>query len=171
MGTGFFKFVTKSDAFLIPDLTQNYYDKMTINLRMEPDYIINELGVDFKSELNFTENIETIVEEYKKSRHLRPIRILLHGPPASGKTLIAQKLAEHYNLHYVSVKTLIDETIENLQSKIDYYKEQLREKEKRKEEAEEKGEAEDEDLEDDDDEDIEEILNEQTEKLKEVIIA
>jgi len=40
---------------------------------------------------------------------LIPIKIHINGPPLSGKTYFGEKLAEHYNVPIINLKTLIPE--------------------------------------------------------------
>ena len=58
----------------------------------------------------------SIVEEYKKSRGLLPIRICVLGPPASGKSLVASQLCQHYKLHHLKIADVIQQAIEKLVS-------------------------------------------------------
>ena len=44
------------------------------------------------------------------------MRALILGPPASGKTTVAKQLCEHYKLHHIKIKDVIDEAIEKLVS-------------------------------------------------------
>ena len=44
------------------------------------------------------------------------MRSLIVGPPAVGKTTVAKALCEHYKLHHIKMKDVIDETIANLVS-------------------------------------------------------
>ena len=44
------------------------------------------------------------------------MRALILGPPASGKTTIAKQLCEHYKLHHIKIKDVIDDAIEKLVS-------------------------------------------------------
>ena len=60
------------------------------------------------------ENIGRIVKEYKDSRGLLPIRICILGAPATGKSLFASKICEHYKLHHVMIADVIKEGIEKL---------------------------------------------------------
>lgn len=81
---------------------------------MEPGYIVEHLALQWQSELNLADNMKNIVEEFKTERNLLPVHMIIHGPPAVGKTRLARKLCEFYGSHYVSVKTMIEETITDL---------------------------------------------------------
>lgn len=81
---------------------------------MEPGFITEELELEWQSELNLAQNMKNIVAEFKNELNLQPIRIIIHGPPAVGKTRLAKKLCEYYGCHYVSVKTMIEEILQNL---------------------------------------------------------
>lgn len=47
--------------------------------------------------------------EFNDFRGLNPVKILVSGPPASGKTFFAEKLAKYYNIPRIHVKQLTDE--------------------------------------------------------------
>jgi adenylate kinase len=55
-----------------------------------------------------------LVQEYKDARGLWPIKVVIHGPPASGKSTIAQKIAEHYKIHYLEPDEIVSEALVNL---------------------------------------------------------
>ncbi len=55
-----------------------------------------------------------IINEYKNARGLQPLKIAIHGPPYSGKTTLAKKIAEHYQIHYVNAENELKEGIERL---------------------------------------------------------
>ncbi len=46
----------------------------------------------------------------------QPLRICILGPPAVGKSTIAERICKHYKLHHVKLKETITETLENLVS-------------------------------------------------------
>ena len=46
---------------------------------------------------------------------LQPVRAMVLGPPASGKTTIVKQLCDHYKLHHIKMKDVIDEAIDALQ--------------------------------------------------------
>jgi predicted AAA+ superfamily ATPase len=54
-------------------------------------------------------NIQLVKDEFNKERNLKPIKIFITGPPASGKSYYAKQLAEHYNVPHVHVGKLLQE--------------------------------------------------------------
>ena len=46
------------------------------------------------------------------------MRAFVMGPPASGKTTMVKQLCEHYKLHHIKIKDVIDEAMERLVSVI-----------------------------------------------------
>lgn len=99
---------------MLPEVSQQIYDQMTVNLNIDPVYIIDRIRWYF--DMPFRDVIDVVIEEYKAARNLRPVKIIILGPPASGKTRVARYLADHYGIHYVHVKTLISDTIQKLVS-------------------------------------------------------
>ena len=45
----------------------------------------------------------------------QPLRATVMGPPAVGKTTVVKQLCEHYKLHHIHLKSVIDEALEELQ--------------------------------------------------------
>jgi len=45
-----------------------------------------------------------LVEEYNSYRGLKPIKIFITGPPASGKSYFGSRLAKHFNIPQILVK-------------------------------------------------------------------
>ncbi|KOC66213.1 Adenylate kinase 7 [Habropoda laboriosa] len=117
LSTGKVKKIAEEEAFLLPEITQRTFDLMMMNLIVDPVYITDRIS--WHLDAPFRDNINAIVKEYKAARNLQPIRIIVLGPPASGKTKIARHLADHYRIHYVHVKPLIVETIEKLTNEIE----------------------------------------------------
>ena len=54
-------------------------------------------------------NIYKLNQEFNSKRGLRPIKIFVSGPPASGKTHFSKLLASEYNVPHVKVHDLIQE--------------------------------------------------------------
>ncbi|XP_037756849.1 adenylate kinase 7 isoform X3 [Chelonia mydas] len=49
------------------------------------------------------------------SKDLTPVKICVLGPPAVGKSTIAEELCKHYMLHHIKIKDVIFEAMENLE--------------------------------------------------------
>lgn len=81
---------------------------------MEPAFIMEGLNLQYRYDLNIAENMTKAVQEYREWRDLKPMRLLIHGPPIVGKTKLAVKLSGKYNLHYINVTKMIEETKANL---------------------------------------------------------
>lgn len=81
---------------------------------MEPAFIVDELEIEWQNELNLAENMIAIINEFKSTRKLRSINIIIHGPPTVGKTVLAKYICDHYGTHYISVKTMIEDTVRDM---------------------------------------------------------
>lgn len=57
----------------------------------------------------FNANIQLIKDEFAKARGLKPIKILIFGPPCSGKSFFGQQLGEHYNVPHIHMLKLLDD--------------------------------------------------------------
>jgi len=87
---------------------------MNIDLNIDPVYIVDRIRWHY--DLPFRHVIESIIKEYKTARNLFPVKIIVLGPPASGKTRVARCLMNHYDIHYIRLDKLIKETIQQLVS-------------------------------------------------------
>lgn len=63
----------------------------------------------------FIANIEKIVSEFNLYRGLKPNKIVVMGPPAAGKSKIAEALEKAYGLSVLTVKKVLDQ-IQNEES-------------------------------------------------------
>uniref|UniRef100_A0A8C3B032 Adenylate kinase 7a n=1 Tax=Cyclopterus lumpus TaxID=8103 RepID=A0A8C3B032_CYCLU len=93
---------------------QEELEYLNINLRLDAFIIKDSFSLNWTSEAGMVENMASIVEEYKNTRQLLPIRICLVGPPAVGKTTIAEKLCSHYQIHHIKIKEVIEEKLTQL---------------------------------------------------------
>ncbi|KAJ8341203.1 hypothetical protein SKAU_G00334940 [Synaphobranchus kaupii] len=116
LGPGKVQNVPKEDAFLTKDLTQTDIDSLFVNMRMEAIFLRENLNVHWVSESGIVENIDHVVEEYRQTRGLLPIRICILGPPAVGKSTVAEKISKHYKLHHIKIKDTITECIAHLET-------------------------------------------------------
>ncbi|GJQ87854.1 hypothetical protein Trydic_g1126 [Trypoxylus dichotomus] len=129
MGRGKVQSISKTEAFLDESLSQTLFERYTVNLHMEPGFIVDELELEWKNELNLAENMGNIITEFRKARNLKPLRLLLHGPPAVGKSRLAKKLCALYGVEHITVKSMIDNILIDLKDKSERAKANLKEKE------------------------------------------
>jgi len=115
LGTGKVEKITAEDALLIKDLKQQEFDSLLMNVRMEAMYVKESMNIQWVAETGMLDAIAQVVKEFKETRKLLPMRMCILGPPASGKSTIAELLCEKYKLHHINVKKVIDDTIERLE--------------------------------------------------------
>ncbi|OXB64311.1 hypothetical protein ASZ78_010695, partial [Callipepla squamata] len=115
VGPGKIEKVPKENAFLSKELTQAHVDMLLVNLRMEAMFLKETFNIKWVAQTGLVENIEQIVEEYKQSRGLLPLRVYIHGPPGVGKSTIAEEICKHYKLHHIKIKDVISESIAKLE--------------------------------------------------------
>ncbi|KAJ8957670.1 hypothetical protein NQ318_017562 [Aromia moschata] len=92
-------------------------------------------------------------------KDLKPLKAIIHGPPAAGKTRLANRLCNEYGAKYITVKTMIEETLEELRDNIAREQERLELKAVKNE----KGEKEDVEEEEQEEEEEEDELGEEEE--------
>ncbi|KAL0028541.1 hypothetical protein WJX79_000350 [Trebouxia sp. C0005] len=51
--------------------------------------------------------LDAVVQQYIEGHSLQPLRMMITGPPAVGKSSLAARLAQHYQLQLVSAKTIL----------------------------------------------------------------
>ena len=88
-------------APLMVNLTMNF-SKVLIPDRNEEDEEF-KMPFEWHSLAGIPGNIRKLNEEYNLYRGLQPIKIFVTGPPASGKTHYAARLAELYNIPLIQV--------------------------------------------------------------------
>ncbi|KAM6973300.1 adenylate kinase 7 [Aplochiton taeniatus] len=115
LGPGEVQKVPKENLFLTQDLRQIDIDSISVNLRLETVYVKDKFNISWVCDTGPIENIDSVVEEYKQTRGLLPIRLCVLGPPAVGKSTVTEKICKHYKLHHIRVKDTIAETIASLE--------------------------------------------------------
>ncbi|XP_050682213.1 adenylate kinase 7-like isoform X2 [Leptidea sinapis] len=123
VGSGMFKCIPPEDAFLIPEINQRIYDLMTLNLNMEPSFIVETMGLQWVSESSFTENVPTLMKAFRKERALKPFKVIVYGPPIVGKTTLSKLISDAYGLMYISPETVVDDIIDDLTWRIHHWEE------------------------------------------------
>ncbi|KAL7057442.1 hypothetical protein AAHC03_019312 [Spirometra sp. Aus1] len=93
-------------------------DQLTMDASLEATILKEEYQIQWKSETGMVENMQTLAQEYLKSRDLKPLRICVLGAPFVGKTTLAMELARHYGLHYIHIQAVILEVYTRLRKLI-----------------------------------------------------
>ncbi|KAK3753134.1 hypothetical protein RRG08_024412 [Elysia crispata] len=117
LGSGKLKHITKEEALLSKDIEQADFDMLLVDLRMDSVFVKENMHISWVSEAGIIDNIIPIIKEYKDTRSLQPLRAVILGPPASGKTTVAKQLCESYKLHHILVKDVIEEELESLRAR------------------------------------------------------
>lgn len=130
IGTG----LLESVDYPYPDQIQKAHPKKTplqllesdwriplmLNLRVKPSSLFvagGEGGEEGGDSVDFNwhckgglaTNIQKVKEEYCKKRGLKPVKIMITGPPGSGKSIYGNQLAEHYNVPHIHLRRMLEE--------------------------------------------------------------
>ncbi|XP_071324087.1 adenylate kinase 7-like isoform X2 [Trachinotus anak] len=119
LGPGKINKVPEQEAIAMRAFKPEELEYLSINLSLDAFIIKDSFSLRWTSESGMVENMERIVEEYKDTRQLLPIRICLVGPPSVGKTTVSEKLCNYYQIHHIKIKELIEEKIEQLKEIVD----------------------------------------------------
>lgn len=128
---------------MLPFFQQRIFDLMTLNLNMEPTFIVETMALQWVSELTFAENVPDLIKQFKKERGLKSfkvpdceslnnffldcslfikisisvnyvLQVVVYGPPIVGKTTLSKLICEAYALLYVSPETVANDIMEDL---------------------------------------------------------
>ncbi|XP_070843607.1 adenylate kinase 7-like [Chaetodon trifascialis] len=114
LGPGKMNKVPEQEAIAMKAFTPEELEYLNIDLRLDALTIKDSFSLRWTSEAGMVENIESVVEEYIDARQLLPIRICLVGPPAVGKTTVAEKLCSHYQIHHIKINEITEEKVSHL---------------------------------------------------------
>lgn len=108
-------------------------EAMSIDLWLQPSKLmlaetfadnVEPAGLLYKQGL--LANLPIVADEFCKERKLRPIRVLIAGPPASGKTALSKSVAEHFNIPHLELKGAgaadLESMAQQLQAKVCRYR-------------------------------------------------
>lgn len=99
-----------SDCFKDGVLTEAEENDETLE-EEDKEQILKDRKFQWHCERGIIGNMDKLNREFNEFRGLNPVKIFVTGPPASGKTFYAEKLAHYYNIPHVSVKQLSDEAL------------------------------------------------------------
>lgn len=115
LGTGSVAELSPEMGLLVPGMTQLQLDTLLCNLRLSPDADATYLRMSWKARSGLVASIDSVVAEYREARKLQPVRIVVLGPPSSGKTTLCNNLAAHYGVRRVDAKAVIESGLAAMQ--------------------------------------------------------
>lgn len=95
-----------SDAFHTIKLTAQQEENLEDE---EKEALMKKNKFDWHTEKGIIKKIDVLNKEFNQFRGLNPVKIMISGPPASGKTFYADMLAKYYNVPKVNVSHLLSE--------------------------------------------------------------
>ncbi|KAL9653662.1 hypothetical protein ABK040_009138 [Willaertia magna] len=93
---------------------------------------IGEYEFEWISKEGFVANTEKIRAEFEKRRNLTPLRLMIMGPPASGKSFYSDILQKKYRIQHLSTKRVIEEFENRVKEKEQYLQHLIEEKQEKK---------------------------------------
>jgi adenylate kinase len=74
----------------------------------DPEEAAKALKFPWHCKKGIIKNMLLLNNEFNADRGLRPVKILITGPPAVGKTHYAKLLSEYYNIPHITIKDALD---------------------------------------------------------------
>lgn len=109
LSTGGLKVIPKEDESVLMSSTKfGDVEVMLSDMKFDPEFTA-QLGVEWKAPDGLVPVIATVEKEFISARNLTPLRVFLHGAPASGKTMYGELLSKHYVLPHIKIADVIAE--------------------------------------------------------------
>ncbi|XP_026811206.1 adenylate kinase 7-like [Rhopalosiphum maidis] len=93
--------------------------KQILSVDIKINSSINQLWPNFEwynNKSSMLNSMKYLVETYKRAHNIKSIKLIILGPPASGKTKLALQLAQFYGLIYLEPKTITQDYINGIVS-------------------------------------------------------
>jgi len=83
---------------LEPGSSEALAEAMALNLKMEPSSLMLQEEFEWHCRGGLLKNIRMVAEEFSAQRELRAMRVIIGGPPASGKNTLCKAVSDHFNI-------------------------------------------------------------------------
>ncbi|KAK0071462.1 hypothetical protein PV326_001211, partial [Microctonus aethiopoides] len=97
------KQLTINELSQFTNITIKDHDVITVNVNIESGYTLDKC---IQSNVTFEMNFNSLINEYKIFRNLLPVKIIILGPPAVGKTTLSKRLANYYCTPYINTTAI-----------------------------------------------------------------
>ncbi|XP_055341840.1 adenylate kinase 7-like isoform X2 [Paramacrobiotus metropolitanus] len=119
LGSGFVENINPSKLLTLRLIDQVQFDILTTDLHFTPGIVKSDMKFTWTAETGILDALQKVIQEYRLVRRLTPIRILVAGPPFTGKTQLSHRLCDHYHLHYLDVHEVVETALTALRKFID----------------------------------------------------
>ncbi|KAL3318066.1 Adenylate kinase 7 [Cichlidogyrus casuarinus] len=116
--SGKVKRISKEEFYQKKGITQQIFDHLLINLRIDSAFAKENLNMHWSYESGMAENIRKISKEFRLARNLIPFKLCILGPPLSGKSTISAEFAKQYKIHHIEVNKVVEDTIKELDAPV-----------------------------------------------------
>jgi len=94
---------TFSDEIPEAGSVESLTEAMALNLKMEPSSLMLDDTFEWHCRGGLLKNIRKVAEEFQQERKLRAMRVIIAGPPASGKSTVCKAVSDHFNIPLLSM--------------------------------------------------------------------
>lgn len=108
---------------LEPGSPEALAEAIALNLKMEPSSLMQQEEFEWHCRGGILKNIRMVAEEFSAERKLRAMRVIIAGPPASGKNTLCKAVSDHFNIPLLEMKLEdMDSTRNQLGSEVCRYR-------------------------------------------------
>lgn len=110
-------------AALEPGSSEALAEAIALNLKMEPSGLMLQEEFEWHCRGGLLKNIRMVAEEFSEQRELRAMRVIIAGPPASGKDTLCKAVSDHFNIPLLKMSLEdLDSTRQQLCSEVCRYR-------------------------------------------------
>eukprot|EP00741_Cyanophora_paradoxa_P010584 tig00020537_g10230.t1 len=110
LGTGEVRYLSKEEI-LAQVVETGRVDVLQIDVRIQSGVIQELEGLDWRCRGGLIESLPMIISEFRETRGLTPVKVMVEGPPAAGKSFYAERIAREYRIHHIRVADVIREAM------------------------------------------------------------
>ena len=104
MGDGQVVAIPYTDVML-----EAWSESLSVHLQVSSSSFFS--NINWHSKQGIVQNIDLLNQEFNTYRSLRSIKVLISGPPVSGKSYFGRKLAENYSIPHIHISAVIQELL------------------------------------------------------------
>ena len=116
VGTGKTQHIPLAEGVLIPDMTQMRLDSLLCSLQFRSctRALEKHAGMKLAWSQGPAAGAVLLQKEFLEEHGLHPVRICVQGPPAVGKTSVADKLAYYYRVQHITEAVIVEHGLQEM---------------------------------------------------------